>query len=260
MSAAAGTTAFCGAGPAWSRESHTPAPARTRINATIGTASLPSEAARQPRPRARRPRLGAHAVDTHRLRDVLHLLLAEKIEAERKLALDRVVDRRGDADPAALGERLHARGDVDAVAIDRAVGFLDHVAEVDPYAELHAPFRRELDVVAFEHFLDLDRGLDRLDRTRELGQQRIARRVDHAAAAAHHQAGDDVAIGLEGLDGGGLVGRHQTRIADHVCAQDRGQLASAAWVGHRPPLTREQAESLCSPATASNLRCLLVVR
>ena len=161
---------------------------------------------------------------------------------------------------AALGERLHARRDVNTVAVNRAVGLLDYVAEVDADAELHAPVWRELNVVTFEHLLHLDRGLDRLDRTRELRQQRIARRVDHAAAAARHQAGDDFAIGLEGLDGGGLVGRHQTGIADHVCAQDRGQLASAAWVGHRPPLTREQAESLCSPPTASNLRCLLVVR
>ena len=110
----------------------------------------------------------------------------------------------------------------------------DHIAQIDPNAELHAPVRFEFDVVPFHGLLDLDRGLDRLDRTRELGQQRIAGCVDHAAAVAHHQAGDDVAIGLEGLDGGGLVGRHQTGIADHVRAQDRGQLASAASVGHRP--------------------------
>ena len=36
------------------------------------------------------------------------------------------------------------------------------------------------------------------------------------------------------LDGGSLVSRHQTRIADHVCAQDRSQLASAAAFDHRP--------------------------
>ena len=57
---------------------------------------------------------------------------------------------------------------------------------------------------------------DRLDRTREFGQQRIAGRVDHAAAAAHHQAGDDIAIDLEGLNSCGLVGCHQTGIADRA--------------------------------------------
>ena len=67
-----------------------------------------------------------------------------------------------------------------------------------------------------------------------LGQQRIAGCIDHPAAAARHQADNNVAIGLERLDGGGLVGRHQTGIADSVRAQDRGQLASAAWIGHCP--------------------------
>ena len=86
----------------------------------------------------------------------------------------------------------------------------------------------------FHGLLDLDRGLDRLDRARELGQQRIAGCIDHPAAVARHQADNDVAIGFERLDGGCLVGRHQTGIADRVRAQDRGQLATAvAWVGHR---------------------------
>jgi hypothetical protein len=51
----------------------------------------------------------------------------------------------------------------------RAVRLLDHVAEIDPNAELHAPFRFKFDVVTFQGFLDLDRGLNRLNRTRELG-------------------------------------------------------------------------------------------
>ena len=127
----------------------------------------------------------------------------------------------------------------------------DHIAQVDPDAELHAPVRFEFDVVPFHGLLDLDRGLDRLDRTGELGQQRIAGCVDHPAAVARHQAGDDVAIGLEGLDGCGLVRRHQTGIADHVRAQDRGQLASAAWVGHCP-LQEGKAANLRFPLTASN--------
>src|SRR5262245_12965154 len=83
---------------------------------------------------------------------------------------DGVVDGGGNADPAALGEGLQARGDVDATSIDRAVGLLDNIAQVDPDAKLHAPVRFEFDVVPFHGLLDLDGGLDRLDRTRELGQ------------------------------------------------------------------------------------------
>src|SRR5262245_65403961 len=100
------------------------------------------------RPRARRRwlGLGAHSVDADRLRNVLDLLLAEKIEPVGKLAFDGVVDSGGDADAAALGECLHARGDVDAIPIDRTVDLLDNVAQVDPNAELHAPFRFEFNV------------------------------------------------------------------------------------------------------------------
>jgi hypothetical protein len=147
---------------------------------------LPSDAALRPRARRWCAGFGAHAVDADRLRNVLDLLLAEKIEPEEKLAFDGVVDGGGNADAACLGKRLHARGDVDAIPIDRTVGLLDHIAQVDPNAELHASFWFEFDVVPFQRFLDFDSGLDRLDRTRELSQQRIAGRVDHTSAAAHH--------------------------------------------------------------------------
>ena len=118
-------------------------------------------------------------------------------------------------------------------------------------SELHAPLRRKLDVVTFEHLLHLDRSLNGLDRTWELGQQRVARRVDHATAAARDQARDDVAARLEGLDGRGLIGRHQAGIADHVRAQDRGELASAAWVSHRP-LHGQAVANLRRRTTANN--------
>src|SRR5262245_41129658 len=82
------------------------------------------------RPVARRLWLGldAHAVDPHRLRNILDLLLAQKIEPAGKLALDGVVDGGGDTNPAALGEGLQSRGDVDAISIDRAVGLSGQLA------------------------------------------------------------------------------------------------------------------------------------
>ena len=55
-----------------------------------------------------------------------------------------------------------------------------------PVRALHAPVRFEFDVVPFHGLLDLDGGLDRLDRARELGQQRIAGCIDHPAAVARH--------------------------------------------------------------------------
>ena len=58
------------------------------------------------------------AVDAHAAGDVLQLMLAEVLEREFELAVHLVVDLGRDADAAWLGERLDARRDVDAVAVD----------------------------------------------------------------------------------------------------------------------------------------------
>jgi len=121
-----------------------------------------------------------------------------------------------------------------------------HIAQIHPNAKLHAPVRFEFDVVPFHGLLDLDRGLDRLDRARKLGQQRIAGCIDHPAAVAH-QADNDVAIGFQRLDGGCLVRRHQTGITDRVRAKDRGELASAASVGHCRSTREQEANLLTLP-------------
>ena len=176
----------------------------------------------------RRSRLRTHAVDAHRLGDVLNLLLAQEIEPEVELAFDRVVDGGGDTDASGLCERLHARSDVDAVSIDRPVSLLDHIAEVDADAELHPPLCFELNVVAFERLLNFNRGLYGFDRARELGKECVARRVDDAPTSARNEARDHVATGFERADGRRLVGRHQAGIADHICAEDCCQLTSAA--------------------------------
>jgi hypothetical protein len=39
---------------------------------------------------------------------------------------------------------------------------LDHIAQVDPNTELHAPFRFEFDIVPFHGSLNLDRSLELL--------------------------------------------------------------------------------------------------
>src|SRR6185312_3279241 len=92
--------------------------------------------------------------DPDRPGDVLDGLLAEVGEGDvLEPAGELVANRAGDADAARLGERLEARGDVDAVAEDVAI-LVDHVAEVDSDAELHPAPRRDA-FVALDH-LDLD--------------------------------------------------------------------------------------------------------
>ena len=56
------------------------------------------------------------------------------------------MDAPRDADPAGLGGRLDARGDVDAVA-EQIPALDDHVAEIDADAELQARYNEEVPVV-----------------------------------------------------------------------------------------------------------------
>ena len=82
------------------------------------------------------------AIDAHRPRDVLDLLLAQ-IRRRRCRACRATCSRTtaADADPAGLGQRFEPRGDVDAVAEDVAV-LDDDVAEIDADAKFDAPLCR----------------------------------------------------------------------------------------------------------------------
>jgi hypothetical protein len=80
--------------------------------------------------------------DADRLRDVLHALLAEILEAVGELAPDMVVDAARDADAAGLGQPLETHGNIDAVAEDVAVLHHD-IADIDADAKPHASFFAE---------------------------------------------------------------------------------------------------------------------
>jgi hypothetical protein len=52
---------------------------------------------------------------------------------------------------------------------------------------------------------------------------------------ALHKIGDDMFIGFESLDGGGLVVLHQATVTSHVGAEDGGELAVKAFLFHATP-------------------------
>src|SRR5262249_30741284 len=84
-------------------------------------------------------------------------------------------------DPARLGDALDAGRDVDAVAHQVAVGFLDHVAQMNADAELDAPVWRDTCVALYHAFLNLDRAAHRVDQAAELDNQSVAGALDHTA-------------------------------------------------------------------------------
>src|SRR6185312_4859475 len=118
---------------------------------------------------------GLHAVDADRPVDVLVALLAHLVEAEVELARDLVVDARGDADAAGLGDALQARRDVHAVA-EQIVALHHHVAQVDADAECEPLLLGQRFVAGLQRRLDLDRTAQRLHRARELLEHGVDRR------------------------------------------------------------------------------------
>ena len=117
--------------------------ATTPMSAAITPTRTPSRrrAGRLPRALRRplRPRQH-HAVHVDRHLDVLQLRLPQAFERLVDLVANLIEHRTGDADAAGVGERLDARGDVDAVAEDVAVAHLD-VTEMQADAHLDAPLR-----------------------------------------------------------------------------------------------------------------------
>ncbi len=77
--------------------------------------------------------------DTNRLCDVLDGLLANVHESDLDTPRDDALDGVRHRDATRIGESLQSRGDVYPVAVDRAVGLLDHVTDVNAKAEAHAP-------------------------------------------------------------------------------------------------------------------------
>src|SRR6516162_2712265 len=79
------------------------------------------------------------AINAHRPGDVLDLLLAHVLERDGELVAHLIAYHPADADAARFGQGLKARCDVDAVTEDVVV-VDDDVAEIDPDAEIDAPF------------------------------------------------------------------------------------------------------------------------
>ena len=68
--------------------------------------------------------------DTDRPVDILDADVAAVLEPNLDPIADALIDDRGDADAARLGQRLEPRGDVDAIAVN-IVAFNDDIAEID---------------------------------------------------------------------------------------------------------------------------------
>ncbi len=159
----------------------------------------------------------------HRLGDILQCLIAEVLDREIEFSPRLGQHRARDADAAGLGHGFEPRGDVDPVAKD-VVAVDDHVAEIDPNAEVDAGLGG---LRAIGHrALPPDCAAHRVDDARELDEEPVAGRLDDAPVMLGDPRVDQLGPQrLEPHQRPFLVRPHQPRIARHIRGEDRGELA-----------------------------------
>ena len=225
-----------------------------RIAADIGEGQDHHREARWPLPvrlgggrRGRRAfRARPDRIDTHRPRDVLEVLVAEIDEIRIDLAAHVVIGRARDQNAARLANPLQPRRDVDAVA-ENVVALDQHVAEIDADAVDDAlGFGRP--GVALDHqLLDRNRAFDGGDDRRKLQQQAVARRLDDAPADACYDWARRLAMLPNAKRRPRLVLAHESRVADDVGGEDRGEAAGRGHCSGTPAL-RMPSKTGSSPA------------
>ena len=178
---------------------------------------------RRGRRRGRPPAVAAHAPGAYRVRQVLHRLFALVIKGGAKFAGHRDADRLGHGDATRLAQAFEPRRNVHAVAVNRPVGLLDHVAQVQTDAKAHALRLGRLRCGGLQLLLHGNRSAHRAGGGLKHGEHRIARHVDDAALVGFDVGSKDPARGIQRVHRGALVQRHQSGIACHVGGKDGGE-------------------------------------
>ena len=168
-------------------------------------------------------------IGAHRLGDVLELGLAEVGDSEIEPPIDLPIGLLGQTDRPRFGDALQTRGDIDAVAHEVAVAFLDHVAEMDADPKFDALVRRDPSVALDHRPLDFNGAVHCVDDAAELDNCAIAGALDDPAVMHGDGRIDQVASERpQPRQNPVLVGPGEPRIADHIGHQDRGELSSPA--------------------------------
>ena len=177
--------------------------------------------------------------------DVLDLLLAHVLKREIELVPHLLVRRRADADPARLGQRLQARGDVDAIAKDVVV-YDDDVADIDTHAKFNPASGRHGGIAGSHFALHLDGAAHGVNHAREFNGEAVAGRLDDATAVL-----DDLGIAKLSADRAQcgeralLIFAHQSRIAGDIDSEYRCQPALDPLFAHPAgPLQGAQPKSM----------------
>jgi hypothetical protein len=172
-------------------------------------------------------------INADRLGDVLKLFRAEIVDREIEPPLHLTIGVLGKTDCAGFANAFEARGDVDAIAHQVAVGLFDHVAEMHADSEFDAALGLHAGVALDEAALHLDGATHGVDHTAELDEAAIARALDDAPAMRGDSGIDQIAAQpAEPRQRAILVRAREPAIADHVRDQDRSNFPD---FGHGAP-------------------------
>jgi hypothetical protein len=136
-----------------------------------------------------------------------------------------------DADTTRLGDRLQTGGDIHTFAM--SVFALDnHIAEIDPDADMYTLFLGKRTVPFIHLTLDGDGALNCINDTCEFREDAIARQFEDAPAVLFdYRLEYFLAMSLQSGERASLVALHQRRIAGNVGDQNGGK---ASFHGHLP--------------------------
>jgi hypothetical protein len=132
-------------------------------------------------------------IDVDWFGDVLELGRAEIVDRQIEPPLDLPIDLLGETNRAGSGDAFQARGDIDAIAHQIAVAFLDHVAEMNADAKLDAPFRRQTRVALNHAVLHFDCAAHGVDHAAELDDRAVAGALNDAPVMSVDRGIDQVA-------------------------------------------------------------------
>ena len=170
-------------------------------------------------------RVGKHAVDSHRIGNVLDLAVAERLVSADQFMLYLFVDAAGDVDFAGIGNAFKSRGDIDAVAIN-VVGFDDDVAKIDADPILDPMMLGQRCVAANQILLDDDAASDGFDGTVENRDKAVARGFNKLAVVFVDAGLDEVALDpLDAVVRPFFVDLHQAAVAGDIAGYDRSKAA-----------------------------------
>jgi hypothetical protein len=129
-----------------------------------------------------RRRADLERIDVDRLGDVLKFSGTEVVDGHIQPPLNLPVGVLRERDGPGLGDAFETRGDIDSVPHQVAVTLFDHVAEMNPYAELDAALGRQAGVALGKAMLQLDSAAHSVDDAAKLDDGAVAGALDHPPA------------------------------------------------------------------------------